>query len=118
MPFTSPPLAKPSEQPWEHPYSNHTYYKCTYVCRFFGRNASHLTKDCNIKENIKQEFIENKIKRFGIGAEQVSKSLITDDGIQYISDEQFEDLLKEPTVRTNSNDDFESYHMNIRQQKQ
>ena len=56
------------------------------------------------QERIKQNFIEDKIRRYGVNAEKLARSLISNRGIRNINDHGFEEMLKgkplDPTERT------------------
>ena len=60
--------------------------------------------------------MENKIRRFGNGAEKIALELLDRcDGIPDISDAEFDRILKGGSYSRNPNSDFEAYKINSRQ---
>ena len=97
-----------------HPNNNHIQEQCsmlgdTYKYRqkpqesqclserrinsgFCKKKASHLSRDCNIKERLKQAYIEQNISQFGVGAELLTRDRISQGGIKDVTDSQFKQM--------------------------
>ena len=77
-----------------HKNAEHRAAECLISCGFCRRRGSHRSEDCLNKEKIKQDYIEKKIRQYGIGAERLARSLVSDKGIQPMTDESFSRMLK------------------------
>ena len=53
-----------------------------------------MGESCFRKETLKQQFVEGKIRKHGVTAERLALSLVTNQGIRKISDEEFERRLR------------------------
>ena len=73
----------------------HGYHKrkeCRVTCGFCGLRGSHYGKDCFKKNQIIREFVENKVQKYGIMAKSTAESLVTDYGIQKVTEKEFENI--------------------------
>ena len=60
--------------------------------------------------------MENKIRKYGVGAEHLARDMISQWGIRDVTDAQFEQMLKgKPMTHRESN--YENYKINQRQEK-
>ena len=96
-----------------HRNSYHTKIECNIVCGFCDLRGSHPSNECARKEYIKQNFIENKIRKHGVTAENLALSLVTNNGINKISDEEFERRLRGQPIPP-YNRTFEDYQRRSR----
>ena len=66
------------------------------------------------KEQIKQNFVEDKIRKFGVAAESLARSLISNSGIVMLNDEDFQTRLRGRPVPPNGRT-YEDYRQRNRQ---
>ena len=100
-----------------HRNADHRSEDCLTTCGFCRRRGSHLSENCLTKEKIKQEFVERKIRQFGVGAERLARSYISYRGIQPVSDETFSRLLRGQPVPPNERN-FEDYQLRNRNRRE
>ena len=79
-------------------------------------NGSHITRECRRKETIIQGFVEDKVRKFGIGAKPLAKSLTSEEGIQNMSDVEFERALRGRQQKYNEKS-YENYKINQRENR-
>ena len=56
-----------------HPQGGHSKSECKTYCVFCGKKALHLSKDCNLKNTMRQEFIGQNVSKFGRNIEHLTK---------------------------------------------
>ena len=96
-----------------HRNDGHAKIECHIVCGFCDLRGSHPGNECRSKEYIKQSFVENKIRRHGVAAENLALSLVTNNGINKISEEEFGRRLRGQPVPP-YNRTFEDYQLRNR----
>ena len=99
-----------------HTNSTHSVGECWIRCGYCKRTGSHLTNQCAVKDVRVQEFIEQKTRKYGLGARPLARSLVTERGIQDMSEETFERILKGDQVRYN-NRSYENYQRTERERR-
>ena len=77
-----------------HPKARHSRENCKVKCNFCKRTGLHLSIDCNVKEVVKQNFINDMISKFGLKAERLAKDLVSEWGIVMLKDIEFEQMLR------------------------
>ena len=77
-----------------HSQSQHNQWDCRMTCGFCRKRGIHLSKNCNIKSIVKQDFINKKVAKFGVKAEYLARDLISQQGIKRINDSQFLQMLR------------------------
>ena len=77
-----------------HPRGGHSQLDCWVKCSFCGKRGLHLSRDCNLKDIIKQSFINQKISKFGPKAETLARGLTSEEGIKRVTDLDFEQMLR------------------------
>ena len=88
--------------------------ECRTTCGFCERKGSHLGEDCFRKDQIKQNFVEGKIRKFGVAAESLALSLVSPRGITFIDDNEFQRRLKGQPIQPNGRT-YEDYRQRSRQ---
>ena len=71
----------------------HLKSECPVSCGFCTIVGSHYADTCWSKDKAKQQFVENKIRIFGVNSERAALSLVNDQGINRITNTEFEALL-------------------------